>query len=869
MRAAILLAFGLGGLFLVSVPVADAAETGGVHVSASYAVRNGHVTARGVVARTGALTSARTATRVELEDEVVSSSGASEWHVRATSPLTSRARRSPFIVRLKIAQAAGTITLRTSLVSGSHVLARSSSRTIRLGPALVVKSKLRPTTAQEPAGVVQSVSGSPSGTQTVVLARGAKVPGIGGALVLGVSTHAPDGLLGVVTSVSYGAGGRTSVTTRPATLEEAYSSFDAQINGTLGELANEDASAAAHAADVSIGSFANVAFSCDDPGVQHSITHSINLSELHVSSEIVIPSWSNGFSGPFINFDLGGHPKFDLGVSFGGYASCTADATVNIPLADTGLFVEIGPQFTLGASGAVSVNMDWEPWVNYGFSRGRDDPSNNYEAFHNDGHTTFSGNADLSVSLALKAGISLAGRLGVGGTIGPEIIGEVSASTATRAACLTVDAEVVAELTAYADVFFDDYNFTLGRFAFGHTQLYTSCASGGGGSGGGSGGSGGSSGGGGSGGSGGSGGGGSGGGGSGGAHTGATSVAVGYLNACALLTTGGVDCWGWGDLGDDSNEISTTPVGATGVTDAVALSAGLRDTCALLSTGDIDCWGDNEYGRLGDGSTEESTVPVVVKGISTAVAVAAGGYETCALLSGGTVDCWGLASYDEGRHQTTNLTPVPVSGLSHVTALAAGEEFMCALISNGTVDCWGENWGGQLGNGNVEGSATPLQVQGVSNATGLVARERTTCALLSDGDVECWGWGGGGQLAPEHPEGGNLATFYSPIVLSGIVDPTMLTEGYANACALFASGGIECWGFNEYGQLGNGTTSYISPKASVSGITNATAVSAGERDTCAVLAGGGVDCWGENRGGQLGDGTTESSAVPVAVSGIG
>ena len=381
----------------------------------------------------------------------------------------------------------GTVTLRVRVVSASHIVAKSSPKRVRLGPVLVVKSKLRPTTAQDPADVVQSVSGSPSGTQTVVLARDARVPVVGGALVLGVSTRAPDGLLGVVTSISHGAGGASSVTTRPATLEEAYSSFDAQINGTLGELANEHASTAAHAADVSIGSFGNVGFSCDDPGVQHSITHTIDLSELHVSSEIVIPSWSNGFSGPFINFDLGGHPKFGLGVSFGGYASCTADATVNIPLADTGLFVEIGPRFTLGASGAVSVNMDWEPWVNFGFSRGRDDPSNNYEAFHNDGHTTFSGNADLNVSLALKAGISLAGRLGVGGTIGPEIIGEVSASTATRAACLTVDAEVVAELTAYADVFFDDYNFTLGRFAFGHTQLYHDCTGSGGGSGSGSG----------------------------------------------------------------------------------------------------------------------------------------------------------------------------------------------------------------------------------------------------------------------------------------------------------------------------------------------------------------------------------------------
>jgi hypothetical protein len=287
-------------------------------VSVSYAVRGLRVTASGVISHGGPTGVARVGRRVEVEEETNAQSGATEWRVLASIPMASRAGRSSFALSFKEGRAVGTLMLRVRVVSGLHVLAESPPKRVRLGPVVVVRSTLRGTSVQAPPREVESVSGSPGATQIVILARGATVPSVGGALVIGVSPHAPNGLLGVVTAVSPSAAGPTTVTTRPATLEEAYSSFDAQINGTLGELASEDSSAAAHAA-ASIGSFADVSFSCDDPGVQHSITHTINLSELHVSAEIVIPSYSNGFSGPFINFDLGGHPKFGLGVNFGGY----------------------------------------------------------------------------------------------------------------------------------------------------------------------------------------------------------------------------------------------------------------------------------------------------------------------------------------------------------------------------------------------------------------------------------------------------------------------------------------------------------------------------------------------------------------------
>ncbi len=138
-----------------------------------------------------------------------------------------------------------------------------------------------------------------------------------------------------------------------------------------------------------------------------------------------------------------------------------------------------------------------------------------------------------------------------------------------------------------------------------------------------------------------------------------------------------------------------------------------------------------------------------------------------------------------------------------------------------------------------------------------------TCGVLSNGTVKCWGYNLYGQLGD-----GTTTSSSTPVAVSGITTATAVSAGTDHTCALLSGGTVQCWGYNLYGQLGDGTTTGSVGPVTVSGITTATAIAAGGSHTCALLSGGTMTCWGINAGGQLGDGTTTNSSIPVMVSGV-
>jgi alpha-tubulin suppressor-like RCC1 family protein len=338
---------------------------------------------------------------------------------------------------------------------------------------------------------------------------------------------------------------------------------------------------------------------------------------------------------------------------------------------------------------------------------------------------------------------------------------------------------------------------------------------------------------------------------------------------------------------------SKSPVGVAGLSNPVALGAGEEFACAVISGGEVECWGRNDAGDLGDGTATGpehcpqpsflkedncSRVPVRVSGITDATAVVAGVGFACALLKTHSIDCWGWGKDGElgAGHFERSLTAVEVSGITNAVAIAAGEDDACAVLSTHIVKCWGSNGSGALGDGKThaeqEGSDVPVEVSGITSAVAITAADSDACAVLESGEVKCWGRNGSGDLG----DGKTRAEQeYSdvPVTVSGITTASAVTANLEHVCALLKTGKVECWGDDEFGDLGDGKSFERSPiPVAVSGITTATGLAAGYFDTCAVLSSGGVDCWGDNTYGELGDGKTmeeqEESSTPVAVSGI-
>jgi alpha-tubulin suppressor-like RCC1 family protein len=364
--------------------------------------------------------------------------------------------------------------------------------------------------------------------------------------------------------------------------------------------------------------------------------------------------------------------------------------------------------------------------------------------------------------------------------------------------------------------------------------------------------------------------------------TDAVALNAGNEHTCALKTNGSVVCWGrnsTGALGDGTTTTKVITTAVAGLTDAVGISAGggitntragnvyTGRTCALKANGSTVCWGNNSSGELGDGSTIGKTTPVAVTGLTDTVAISAGAGHTCAIKASGAVACWGNNSQSQlgdGNFGLIKTNLVAVPGLTDTVSMNAGGLFSCALQRGGTVSCSGSNFQGQLGDGTTTTRTITAAVTGLTDAKTLTTGFYHACVIQASGTVACWGDNADGQLGDGTSR--NIKT--STTVVSGLADAVALSANRAHTCALRANGNVACWGFNAYGEIGDGTTVTRTVSTAVLGLTDAVAIRAGGYHTCAVRSGGSVVCWGWNVNGQLGDGTTVAKANAVAVTGL-
>ena len=355
------------------------------------------------------------------------------------------------------------------------------------------------------------------------------------------------------------------------------------------------------------------------------------------------------------------------------------------------------------------------------------------------------------------------------------------------------------------------------------------------------------------------------------------SVSVGGFHACAVADDGNLYCWGLnsvGQLGDQTLDSKAGPARVVATLTFASVTTGELHTCALTPTGAAYCWGLNTSGQLGDGDPFFNRAgPVQVIGNLEFVLVSAGGLHTCGVTVGGDAYCWG--SQARGQLGTgssgpdVRAFPQLVQGGLSFTSISAGAEHSCGVVQGGAAYCWGAGTQGQLGNGATNSETAPMAVAGNLVFTEVSAGGSHTCGVTVNEEVYCWGEGTNGQL-------GNGATSNrtTPVVVqvpAGTL-PTFsgVSAGGTHTCAVFR-GGAQCWGVNDAGQLGDGTTQSRDAPVVVTGGLTFSAISTGQplfaASTCGIAADQTVYCWGSGDSGQLGNGATDDQSMPVRVSG--
>ena len=340
--------------------------------------------------------------------------------------------------------------------------------------------------------------------------------------------------------------------------------------------------------------------------------------------------------------------------------------------------------------------------------------------------------------------------------------------------------------------------------------------------------------------------------------TGRTAKAV-YVESgytCAILDDDTVKCWGsnshsrlgYGDTttryAPDATEVANLGAGRT----AKALALAPDHACAILDDDTVKCWGYGTYGRLGYGDetprTAAAATAVVDLGSGrTAKAISAGYYHTCAILDDDKLKCWGRNRYgslglghtavrgDGAGEMGDSLPYVNLGAGRTAKAVSAGEFNTCAILDNDSLKCWGNNLAGKLGYGDTNdrgdnspvcddysgdcdegemGDALPAVDLGAGRtAKAVVLGRYHTCAILDDDTVKCWGSNGDNGRLGYGDRTNRLSPEATAVVnLGSGRTAKALATGFDHACALLDDDSLKCWGQNDQGQAGVGSSNW-------------------------------------------------------------
>lgn len=364
-------------------------------------------------------------------------------------------------------------------------------------------------------------------------------------------------------------------------------------------------------------------------------------------------------------------------------------------------------------------------------------------------------------------------------------------------------------------------------------------------------------------------------------------LALGRVHSCVLLATGSVKCWGsnqYGQLGlsavisdhrgdgadEMGNNLPTLVLGNSVL--ATDITSGDDHSCVIIDTNKVRCWGRNDSGQLGHNHTAANVASwghntktmaslpdSHVNNYSYFEGIALDNKYTCGISrSENEVMCWGHQAQSGVSHPTKYFD---FSSKGGVKQLEGGNGFMCALTkSPSNVYCWGNDawFTDRAGQTSFSYTAPNLATATLSGYKKIAAGENFLCGITSSDAIKCFGWniagilgaaGAGTYIAP--------ASAVTMTIPAGV--PTDLFAGAAHACAINSSGALSCWGANNFGQLGDSSTTNRTAPTAITIGGAAAKVSLGRHHSCVVLTDGAVQCWGDNQYGQLGNGSATTS----------
>jgi alpha-tubulin suppressor-like RCC1 family protein len=316
-----------------------------------------------------------------------------------------------------------------------------------------------------------------------------------------------------------------------------------------------------------------------------------------------------------------------------------------------------------------------------------------------------------------------------------------------------------------------------------------------------------------------------------------------------------VRCWGSNDVYQlgIADALDRREPAVRDTADPVRLYAGYTHGCELRGDA-LYCWGGNDYGQVGNGSMASQMTPaqVGVRTWTSTDGACDGAYQTCAIDSvTGLVWCWGAGGSGQLGDGTMTTSTIEVQALMEsATMVATGAGHTCAIATfDSSVYCWGYNADGELGLGvdDLTEHDAPIQIPG-SSAASLDAGGWHTCSFDAGGIMSCWGWNGYGQLGDGTRENRPVPTAINGFTWS------LVSAGREHTCAIDTGARLFCWGANYYGQAGAPAEQAVVLTPRQVGDAQWKAVDAAQYHTCGIQIDDTVWCWGHNITGAIGDG---------------